>query len=62
VALDAETGRELRTFDPGIDRARQSLITSRGVSTWLDPEQGPGEPCRRRVFLRSMPGSWRSTA
>ncbi|HET6924137.1 MAG TPA: hypothetical protein VFI16_13400, partial [Anaeromyxobacteraceae bacterium] len=54
VALDAETGRELWTFDPGIDRASQSLITSRGVSTWLDPERGPGEPCRRRVFLAAL--------
>jgi quinoprotein glucose dehydrogenase len=54
VALDAETGRELWAFDPGIDRTNQSLITSRGVSTWLDPERGPGEPCRRRVFLAAL--------
>ncbi len=51
VALDAETGRELWTFDAGFDQAAQSLNASRGVSTWLDPERASGEPCRRRVFL-----------
>jgi quinoprotein glucose dehydrogenase len=54
VALDAETGRELWTFDPGFDQAAQSLNASRGVSTWLDPERARGEPCRRRVFLAAL--------
>jgi quinoprotein glucose dehydrogenase len=51
IALDAETGRERWSFDPAIDRTLQVMVTSRGVSIWLDPERGPGEPCRRRVFL-----------
>ncbi len=54
VALDAESGRELWTFDPALDRTQQSLITSRGVSTWLDPERADGEACRRRVFLAAL--------
>jgi quinoprotein glucose dehydrogenase len=54
VALDAETGREIWTFDPGIDRRSQSLITSRGVSTWADPLRADGEPCRRRIFLAAL--------
>jgi quinoprotein glucose dehydrogenase len=54
VALDAETGRELWVFDPGVDGAGQSMVTSRGVSTWLDPERADGEPCRRRVFLAAL--------
>jgi quinoprotein glucose dehydrogenase len=55
VALDAETGSELWTFDPGIDTtdAHQSTTTSRGVSTWLDPDATRGSPCRRRIFLAS---------
>jgi quinoprotein glucose dehydrogenase len=53
VALDAETGRERWTFDPGLDRSRRKhgMTTSRGVSTWLDPDRAAGEPCRRRIFL-----------
>lgn len=53
LALDAETGRELWTFDPGLDRSsrRQGMTTSRGVSTWLDRERPSDEPCRRRIFL-----------
>ena len=54
VALDADTGRQLWTFDPGLDRSAQSLITSRGVSVWLDPERADGDPCRRRVFLAAL--------
>ncbi len=54
VALDAETGRELWTFDPAIDRTQQAMITSRGVSTWLDPARADGEPCQRRVFLAAL--------
>lgn len=54
VALEAETGRELWTFDPGLDRTQQAMITSRGVSTWLDPARAFGEPCRRRVFLAAL--------
>ena len=53
VALDAETGRELWVFDPGLDRSKrnQGMTTSRGVSAWLDPRRADGEPCRRRIFL-----------
>ena len=54
VALDAETGAEIWTFDPGLDRTAQSMITSRGVATWLDPSLADGEPCRRRVFLAAL--------
>ena len=54
VALDAETGREIWTIDPGLDPTGQALITSRGVSVWLDLERAEGEPCRRRVFLAAL--------
>src|SRR5262245_827184 len=37
IALDPETGSELWTHDPQIDRnGTFSVVTSRGVSTWLD--------------------------
>jgi quinoprotein glucose dehydrogenase len=54
AALDADTGRHLWTFDPVLDRSAQSMVTSRGVSVWLDPERPDGDPCRRRVFLAAL--------
>ena len=56
VALDAETGHERWTFDPHVGRGRRSegMATSRGVSTWTDPERGEGDPCARRVFVATF--------
>jgi len=52
VALDPETGEERWSFDPRLDlSARYAEIAARGVTAWLDPERGPGEACRRRIFL-----------
>src|SRR5262245_26438871 len=51
IALDPETGAERWTYDPKIDLSvRYSDFTSRGVSTWLDPERHTGDPCGRRIF------------
>jgi quinoprotein glucose dehydrogenase len=54
VALDAESGDLRWSFDPGVDRKAYPLVTSRGVSVWLDPERAPDMPCRRRVFLAAQ--------
>jgi quinoprotein glucose dehydrogenase len=53
IALSPETGEELWTFDPGLDRSNrhQGMVTSRGVSAWRDPARAEGEPCARRIFL-----------
>ena len=53
IALDAETGHELWTFDPKIDRTdeHQSMVTSRGLSVWTDESRASGEECAARVFL-----------
>jgi len=55
-AIDAETGQRLWVFDAHIDRgnARQSMTTSRGVSTWLDRVQPAGRPCSRRIFFAAF--------
>ena len=53
IALDAETGAERWVYEPKVDRTRRlAIVTSRGVSTWLDPAAAPGRPCRRRIYRR----------
>jgi quinoprotein glucose dehydrogenase len=55
IALDPVTGKERWVFDPKVDRsANFSEVTSRGVSTWLDPRRHKGDPCRRRIFLGTI--------
>jgi quinoprotein glucose dehydrogenase len=55
IALDPETGRELWTFDPQLERglAYGNLWINRGVSTWRDGEAAGGV-CARRVFLATL--------
>lgn len=55
IALDAETGAELWTFDPDLDRTDEhhSMVTSRGLSVWTDESRARGEECAARVFLAS---------
>jgi quinoprotein glucose dehydrogenase len=55
VALDPVTGQERWTFDPKVDRERRlAILTSRGVSTWLDADAGAGRACRRRIFIGTV--------
>ena len=55
IALDPETGKERWVYDPRVDRSRfYALVTSRGVSTWLDPSRPAGQVCRRRIFVATI--------
>ena len=55
VALDAETGQERWAWDAAVDRTRRvALVTSRGVSTWLDTEARADRACRRRIFVGTI--------
>jgi quinoprotein glucose dehydrogenase len=54
VALDPESGHELWTFDPRIDRGRRfaNMLINRGVAYWSGPtSQGP---CARRVLFATL--------
>ncbi|WP_446744460.1 pyrroloquinoline quinone-dependent dehydrogenase [Silvibacterium acidisoli] len=56
IALDPVTGKQLWSYDPGID---QSLdygdgLINRGVATWLDSSLAAGKMCRRRIFEATL--------
>ena len=56
IALDPATGKQLWSYDPGID---QSLdygdgLINRGAATWLDSSLGVGEVCKRRIFESTL--------
>jgi quinoprotein glucose dehydrogenase len=54
IALDAETGRELWTFDPELERGRAyaNMWINRGVAHWRDP-RASGD-CAARLFLGTL--------
>ena len=55
IALDAETGAQRWVFDAKVDPVRRlAIVTSRGVSTWLDPAAGRAMVCRRRIFVATI--------
>ena len=50
IALDPASGKERWVFDPKIDRSHDySEVTSRGVSTWVDPQTH-----KRRIFIGTI--------
>lgn len=62
IALDAETGEERWSFDPGLDVSdtHHSMVTSRGLSYWSEsagleavPGTNPTGVCTRRVVFAS---------
>ena len=55
IALDAETGKERWAWDANVDRRRRlAIVTSRGVSTWLDTGARSDTACRRRIFVGTV--------
>jgi quinoprotein glucose dehydrogenase len=56
IALDPETGKELWTFDPGIDRDRlfANSVINRGVAYWRGSSGEERSACARRIFLATL--------
>jgi quinoprotein glucose dehydrogenase len=54
IALDPESGAELWTFDPKIDRSRfyANMMINRGVAYWRSSNESGH--CNRRVFLATL--------
>lgn len=52
IALDPRTGAERWAFDPKMDLTLPygDGLINRGVATWVDPQRGSGQACRRRIF------------
>lgn len=55
IALDPETGRELWTYDPKLERGRAyaNMWINRGVAHWRDASAAEGA-CARRLFLGTL--------
>ncbi len=55
IALDAETGEEVWSFDPVVDRSDRThtMTTSRGLAHWADPGRSIDEECASRILLAS---------
>ena len=56
IALDPETGRQRWAYDPNVDLTLEygDGLINRGVSTWLDPNAGSAQPCRRRLYEATL--------
>jgi quinoprotein glucose dehydrogenase len=54
IALEPETGRELWSFDPHLDRSvRRAEIGNRGIATWVDAVPSAASP-NRRIFVATL--------
>lgn len=55
IALDAQSGRKLWEYDPGVSVTEDySEVTSRGVSAWLDTRARLHQVCRLRIFAGTL--------
>ncbi len=55
IALDAETGAEQWAWDAKVDPSRRlAIVTSRGVSAWLDGAASRSAACRWRILVGTI--------
>lgn len=55
-ALHPATGAERWRFDPGVNIDEEHLTNCRAVSSWVDAEAQPGDPCAHRIILPTLDG------
>src|SRR6185503_1721394 len=54
-ALEAETGREVWSFDSELDlSAGYGDPTNRGVSTWVDARRSANTACHRQIYVATL--------
>jgi quinoprotein glucose dehydrogenase len=54
IALNADTGQEIWSYDPAINRDQYfNEVTSRGVSYWAEPKPSAAE-CNRRIIIGTL--------
>jgi quinoprotein glucose dehydrogenase len=53
-SIDAETGVERWSYDPGVDRKGLYLVSCRGVAHWRDPAAAPEAVCAQRIFAGTL--------
>jgi len=54
VSVDAETGEERWSHDPGLDKRGLYLFNCRGVAAWRDARAETGAACAQRIFSATM--------
>jgi len=54
ISVDAETGAERWSYDPGVDLTGLYLINCRGVSAWTDSRAAPDDFCATRIFTGTI--------
>ncbi|WP_049623007.1 pyrroloquinoline quinone-dependent dehydrogenase [Frateuria defendens] len=56
IALDPATGKQRWAYDPKLDLRADygDGLINRGVASWLDPQRGAGQPCRRRLYEATL--------
>jgi quinoprotein glucose dehydrogenase len=55
IALDPASGRERWRHDPKVPRdVHYAEATSRGVSSWLDPNADTASPCAHRILMGTL--------
>jgi len=52
-ALDAATGEEKWSYDPGVDTSQDMLVNCRGVSSWRSATP-TGAACDHRIFMGTL--------
>ena len=54
IALDARSGEERWSYDPGVNREGMYIVNCRGVSHWRDSRASEDDACAERIFTGTL--------